>query len=178
MAADNEGQSLSLWRALGVGLPALNYDINETDLQGKGSTKFAAFSHTPTTVTPWSDFNMFVEGARDSVLAGSSDGVTGDIVSMMQSQSIPDIVQEEDVTQGTLTLLLAAFRNTRVDIKFQATAKYTLSDPDIIAQRPVNEHKFLKIAKEALRKEKYQKERQDAVLFTFETKPKWKFVIL
>lgn len=181
MAADNEGQSVSLWRALGVGLPALNYEINETDLQGKGSTKFASFSRTPTTVTVWTDFNRFVESASGGVLAGSSAGVKGDIVGTMNTAAeytIPEVGQEEDVTQATLSLLLAAFRNTTVDIKFQATPKYTLSDPDIIAQQRVNENKFLKIAKNVARKTLYQEERRDAVLFTFETKPQWKFEFL
>ena len=66
-----------LWAHLDIPLPDLPYRNGELQEQGKGSTTWAAHSHTPVTVSLWEDFermNCVEEAgrARDIVKRGTS----------------------------------------------------------------------------------------------------------
>ena len=174
----------SLWERINVGLPELSYR-ERLSIEGKGSTKWAAHSHSPAGVVLWESFDaVVVEQAASS--PQSQRTLDWNFAESLQ-QKAPDIImgREEDVTACTLAVL-SHFAKVIQVLKFETNTCFILSNPDIVVSyseqdtsetlqnRPVTpERGKLAQARKELR------ERMVAnYLFPMETKPYWKFQFL
>lgn len=174
--------SQTVWDTLGVALPDLEYNQDETQSQQKGSTEWAAHSHTPVSVVEWTDFHTKIEEA--SRRPGNTCVCTGNASERMSQQDLKTVQIEQHVTDNTETLLRAALRTVDADFRIYQDVRFTQSDPDMIAERSLTGAK-----PKTIPASKYQSPQNRAkvkrdliadksILFTFETKPFWKFRFL
>lgn len=174
-------QNQSVWKHLDVALPKLNYKEGELQLQGKGSTEWAAHSHAPISVGKWNDFDQAIR--TESLKPSNNVNIKANVSGDMQSQRLRKVIEEEHVTHNTVTLLDAAFSGLEVDFEFSTTPKYTVSNPDITFYREKVQSKIIYDTNEysspnnRARKREYVSDNV-VVSFTMETKPFWKFNFL
>jgi len=99
----------TLWDAFAVDLPQLEYLDAEELYHDRGSTKFAPFSCTSRTVTFWEGFSALVAKASQHPCAQKEVIDVNSVSTAMEAQRAGLIVEEEDITQATKFILLAAF---------------------------------------------------------------------
>ena len=174
----------SMWDHLGIALPDLPYERSELEMQEKGSTAWAAHSHTPISVVEWTDFQSKI--AEASRTPETTVIVDANVAGRMNEQVLKEVTREEHVTDNAETLLRTAFQTVRANLRFKQDSRFTLSSPDLIAVRlppgkgqeagtiPANAYS----SPENRARAKREALAARTVLFTFETKPFWKFRFL
>ena len=174
--------SRTVWQRLAVALPDLEYEQDETQAQQKGSTKWAAHSHTPLNVVEWTDFYAKIQEASQK--PENTTVCNGDANELMSQQILKPVLIEQHVTDNTETLLRAALLAVEADFQVYQDVRYTESDPDLIAKRSsaggkprtIPASKYQSPQNRA--KVKRRLIQNTSILFTFETKPFWKFRFL
>ena len=175
----------SLWATLNVPLPALKYENTTASGQGKGSTTWAAHSHTPLFVNEWTDFDALVD------MEGNKDGNNTTVAINLKSElaiaqryCVP--VSEEEHVTANLNLLLQGVSNYEElthGIVFNTRSNELISAPDLIAMKRDDEGLGVGDISEYKSPEKEQRARvrretvelvRNSYLFPFETKPVWK----
>lgn len=180
----------TVWQHIDVPLPELDYQNTTTSGQGKGSTEWAALSHTPIGVELWGDFDQLVtaEGQKPRNLS------TLDIDFSQRLEIVTSVFnpvsREEDVT-NRLESILAVFAREQWDlsggIDFPQQNQQIIGKPDLIAQ--VRDPAALGVGPVASYespppKERAQVRRNNTKVVVslyrmpFETKPEWKFKFL
>jgi hypothetical protein len=183
----------TVWGHLGVELPALRYVYREVETQQKSTTIYAAFSHTPTHVEDWEQFDSLIDTEkakpenREQVLS---------VISHLIAQApnhLNKVFQEEDVTHNACTMLNHA--TDLLKVRFIPGNKFVTANTDIIAmtasmenhsisdsptpssQRPdsgsITMYKSPK--KRAPTRAQHMEEQKDKDLIPIETKPWWKY---
>ena len=98
-------ETKSVWDHLDIALPDLEVALKEVETQGKGSTEWAAHSHSPVRLQQWDNFDELIavesektENQKERNLIGLRDVV---------KQFLPwnKVKEEEDITDRTLALL-------------------------------------------------------------------------
>lgn len=172
----------SLWGRLDVELPGLPYCKEELDKQAQSTTVWASHFHTPVAVSEWEDFDACIAAESANEMYQSSGINLKETMSLVKARKVEE---EEHVTVNTSLYLECLSEVTAIE--FSTTAKYTLSNPDLIARRKrarVITSEWTMTPKEPGVKDR-EKERKKlvqelsaSVLFTVETKPVWKFRFL
>jgi hypothetical protein len=125
----------TLWDHIDVGLPELPYVIGDLASKGKGSTKWASHSHTPSSISRWDAFNecIRVEAAKPE----NVEVLVADVVAALNSIRLllHKVYMEEHVTNNTMNLLsplsnLSTFEFTTAD-------SFTMSNPDLVVLKKV-----------------------------------------
>jgi hypothetical protein len=162
------------------------YRNNMLRTQGKGSTAWAASLHTPTPVVEWTEFGDLIatEGTKNEKLAVPTTGISAALE--LLTDFVVDVTKEEHVTSNT-ALVLQQFRKIVTCVNVNRTDKYTAANPDLICQLKVSSSQMRGSAEQyasppskgkTARAKSFLQEQRDAVLFTFKTKPFWKYQFL
>ena len=122
------GVERSVWEHLAVALPSLHYELKEVSTQGKSTTEYAAFSHTPVSVVDW-DFERLIE--QEAKSSSYKKNVTSRIADKLQQQLLHVVHEEEHVTQNVVTVLNCA--KDLLAVEFVSGNKYLTSNTDITA---------------------------------------------
>jgi hypothetical protein len=179
-------ESSSISETLNVPLPALEYE--NAWASGKGSTEWAAHSHTPLSVNEWTDFDALIE------IEGNKDGNKTTTVTTINLESeLANIqrycspVSEEEHVTANLNFLLKGVSNHQEltqGIVFNTRSKELISSPDLIAMKrddeglgvgDISEYKSPETGKRARVRRETVALVRSLLLFPFETKPVWKF---
>jgi hypothetical protein len=180
----------SIWASIDVPLPPLRYENTTAAGQGKGSTEWAAHSHTPGEVVEWTEFDALVtaEGAhaRNALMVdvNLSERLND------QAEDFRAVSEEEHVTD-CLKSLLEKFASRRFNLSagfdFPKRSNELTSAPDLIAMErndealgvgDISEYKSpTRGTKAKLRRDNLAMVRS-LYRFPFETKPVWKFPFL
>jgi predicted Ser/Thr protein kinase len=180
----------TVWQHIDVPLPELDYQNTTTAGQGKGSTEWAAHSHTPIGVDLWGDFDQLVtaEGQKPRNLS-TLDIDFSQRLEIVTSDLNP-ISSEEDVT-NRLESILAVFAREQWHLSggivFPQQNQQIIGKPDLIAQ--VRDRAALGVGPVADYESppprgRAQGRRENTELIVslyrmpFETKPIWKFSFL
>jgi len=180
----------TVWEALNVSLPELRYENVTTSGQGKGSTTWAAHSHTPTAVAEWEDFDNLV--ATEGMHARNHRQVEENLSLLFKSylRFMEPCSTEEHiskVTSGVLNAMKVSDFDLSDGVSFPERNTELTAKPDIIAMK--NDDKGLGVGPSSAYvsppKGTRAKVRRDTVQlirslyrFPFETKPNWKFEFL
>jgi hypothetical protein len=170
----------TLWDSIDVALPALPYKEARLLQQDKGSTKWAAHSHTPCSVSRWDDFdNFIVQASQKPVnMASFSVNVEGEL----NGVNLKKVSREQHVTNNIDNLLQAALKDALPNIEFAQTDEYTMASPDLVALREqgrlITSNQYESPANRVKARAAATEELKQAPMFTFETKPFWKFRFL
>lgn len=114
-----------LWAHLDVPLPELPYRIEELQEQGKGSTTWAAHSHTPVNVLLWEDFGGKIAGEAHKAINQRPIGADLQATFMTARIFLMPITEEEHVTIDTNQLLRAVFNQLHTETSIEMTTKRT-----------------------------------------------------
>lgn len=176
------------WKHIDVPLRALTYGNTDIAGQGKGSTTWAAHSHTPSGLEVWEDF-------EESVVAEGNKSVNQNVLdidfsSVLASIRLKAVEQEEDVTDN-LERLLEVFAddewNLSGGVKFKKSSQHVTANPDIIAEdnEPSvrgegvrEEYASPGLGERAALRRIVESQARKLYRFPFETKPFWKFRFL
>lgn len=182
-------QRQSIWAHLAETLPALTYGNLEIGGQGKGSTTWAAHSHTPLQLQVWEDFDELVKA--EARRPRNQTVVDSNFSERLGNMFFKRIKQEEDVTDCLENVLLQFSgppgQNLSSGVEFCKSSKYVLGNPDLIAQKDAPEVWGTGSRAEYVSPPKGQRAHQRRkvaaaatalYLFPFETKPSWKFDFL
>lgn len=182
----------TVWEILNTSLPEITYENETAAGQGKGSTEWAAHSHTPVSVEEWTDFGSLVaaEGTREHnqrVVDSNFDLATR---FEMNLEQLEPCSEEEHVTSAT-AFLLSNISIERYDLSdgiyFPRRNNELTAKPDIIAMKRDNQGlgvgPSLDYASPAAgRRAQIRRETVQLIKslyrFPFETKPTWKFPFL
>ncbi|KAL3906290.1 MAG: hypothetical protein SGILL_009331 [Bacillariaceae sp.] len=97
---------------------------------------------------------------------------------------LKDVSREQHVTNNTDNLLQAALEDVLPGVKFVQSDEYTMANPDLVALRKASQGRRIAArdydspASRAKARTAVMKNMQQAPMFTFETKPFWKFRFL
>jgi len=180
----------TVWQHIDIPLPVLDYQNTTASGQGKGSTEWAAHSHTPMGVELWGEFDQLVtaEGQKPRNLS-TLDIDFSQRLEIITSDLNP-VSREEDVT-NRLESILATFAREQWDLSggivFSQQNQQIIGKPDLIAQ--VRDRAALGVGPIADYESPPPKGRAQVrrnntkVIITlyrmpFETKPVWKFSFL
>ncbi|KAL3912559.1 MAG: hypothetical protein SGILL_006832 [Bacillariaceae sp.] len=178
----------TLWEALDVPLPPLKYENTTTAGQGKGSTNWAAHSHTPISVAEWTDFDSLVvaEGQKDANKTIATINLGSELSTTARRAAV--VSEEEHVTQRLNSMLgIVAFEGFTGDTVFNTRSNELTAEPDIIAMKQDNEGLGVGDTDEYQSPGKGQKASirratvalvRKLLVFPFETKPVWKFAFV
>lgn len=175
----------TIWAKLNIPLPKLKYENLTASGQGKGSTKWAAHSHTPVTVGEWRDLDALIvaEGKKD----GNNATIAVDLESQLDTfaRFAATVSEEEHVSQRLNTFLSVVSEGGFItDTVFNTRSNEFTSSPDLVAMKrddiglgvgDIAEYVSPEAGHRArVRKETVTKVR-NLLVFPFETKPVWKF---
>lgn len=172
----------SLWDHLGVPLPDLTYEHGDLQEQGKGSTTWAAHSHTPVTVSLWTNFDAEIAAAAEQgTNRRTMDANVQERINVTLGV-LDAIIEEEDVTTNTHLLLKNVFTELSAEISILKTQKKTTANPDLIACKRIQTGPRGDAGIYQSPPNRTQAKRSNQanclLLFPFETKPFWKFRFL
>jgi hypothetical protein len=179
----------SLWDHIDVALPALNYADTETSGQGKGSTTWAAHSHTPIGVRFWGNFDALV--AAEAQRPPNRQVLDIAFSTKLDELFLKVVRKEEDVT-NRLEKVLDEFcdpsnRDLSGGVEFCQSNQHILANPALIAESrnagvwgtgPISDFFFPKKGEKAAQRRGVAAAAQTLYLFPFETKPWWNFRFL
>jgi hypothetical protein len=179
----------SIWAHLAEALPALRYRNLETGGQGKGSTEWAAHSHTPLNLEVWEDFDERVEA--ESLLPRNQNVVDFNFAERLRTIVLNKVKKEEDVTD-CLNIVLLRFsgppdQNLSGGVEFCKSNQHIFASPDLVAEKegpevwgtgPRSEYVSPPQGKRAKQRRTVAAGAAELYLFPFETKPSWKFAFL
>jgi hypothetical protein len=127
----------SVWKHINVPLCPLNYGHTTISGQeGKGSTEWAAHSHTPTDLQVWDEFDDLVnaEGRKPR----NERCVEVDLIAELNGVRLPRVTQVEHVTDS-LVRLLEVFSDDQWDLSggfhFPKKNLQIIAFPDLIAEK-------------------------------------------
>lgn len=176
--------SASLWDRIDVALPELSYR-ERLPMEGKGSTEWAAHSHSPAGAMRWEAFDAVVVAQAAS--SPQSQRILDWNFAESLKQKAPDIImgREEDVTACTLSVL-SHFGKVIQVLKFETNTWFILSSPDIVvsySEQDTSEAlENRSVTPERGKLAQARRELRDSMvanyLFPIETKPYWKFQFL
>ena len=180
--------TLSVWQHINVPLPALKYQNQTASGQGKGSTRYAAHSHTPFGVELWGDFEALIE-AEGQKSRNHRDVADLDLEQELASlaEVLGTVSREEDVTNRVETLLNLFSRdkwNLSGGFCFPQQNQQIIAKPDLIVQEKdweglgvgdSTDYKSPPPGKRAEIRRKNTKLLVKLYRLPFETKPCWKF---
>ena len=170
----------TLWDSINVALPTLPYKNERLLQQDKGSTKWAAHSHTPCSVSRWDNFDTCI--AQESQKPGNLVPFSVDVDGELTGVRLIPVSREQHVTSNTDNLLRAALSDALPNIEFTQTDEYTVTNPDLVALREevslVTAEKYESPANPARERVAAMRNAENAALCIFETKPFWKFRFL
>lgn len=129
----------TVWDVLNTPLPELPYRNQRLSTQGKGSTQWAACSHTPARIEKWTGFPACV--ANEGAKSENQQPCGVDLSAKFLALSLKTITEEEHVTQNTTLVLEQLAASVLVDQTFDSTSKYTDAFPNIICQQKLDSHK-------------------------------------
>jgi hypothetical protein len=96
-------QRQTVWNHLATSLPPMNYVLNDTETQKKGSTTWAAHSQTPVAVEVWGDFLDLVN--TESRKSHSQVVVEDDFGAQVLACRLKPVPREEDITLNVERIL-------------------------------------------------------------------------
>lgn len=170
------------WESLDVALPELRYENLTVSGQGKGSTEFAAHSHTPIEVKEWAEFPHLIEETKNSQWA--QQPAPFDMSAAMRTLRLSKVSKEEEVTNRTQQVL-AYLEENFSNCEFRERSSEIQADPDLIAMESRDEELGVGSASEYVSPINRAATRRatvnvvkEAYRFPFETKPHWKFSFL
>jgi hypothetical protein len=174
----------SVWQHLATPLPALSYELQEVSTQGKSTTEYAAFSHTPKKVEDWEDFESLIK--QEAQNEANQQSVSARVAGKLCQQLLLTVREEEHVTQNAVIVLNCA--KGLLGVEFVSGNKYLKSNTDISAlttrvdQLLVNSTRVgpstMYTSPAGPRKEArsaHMQEQRQAVRFPIESKPFWKY---
>lgn len=182
----------TVWEILNTSLPEITYENETASGQGKGSTEWAAHSHTPVSVEEWTDFGSLVaaEGTLERnqrVVDSNFDLKTRFEIDL---ERLEPCSEEEHVTSAT-AFLLSNISIERYDLSdgvyFPRRNQELTAKPDIIAMKrdnqglgvgPSSDYVSPAAGKRAQRRRETVQLIKSLYRFPFETKPTWKFPFL
>ena len=162
-----------MWAAIDVGLPELPYKSSHISGQEKGSTTWAAHSHTPCSVRLWENFDSKI--AEAAQLPQNQAQFLVNVEEEMRKVKLEKVSREQHVTNNTTILLRYALEDALPGVEFTQTDEYTIANPDIVA---LKEETMIISAARAKASATAKKEMENAARLTLETKPFWKFRFL
>jgi len=178
----------SNWEHIDVPLPELRYQNTTTSGQGKGSTEWAAHSHSPVGVQTWDDFDNLV--AAEAQKPSNSVEQDIDFLGDLSRARLNRVSSEEDVT-NRLETILSVFAdetwNLTAGITFPQQNQQLIGNPDIVASNLDDEALCVGLAskysspppgKRAKVRRDTTKVLRSLYRLPFETKPFWKFRFL
>eukprot|EP00977_Amphora_coffeiformis_P017981 scaffold6064_cov173-Amphora_coffeaeformis.AAC.10 len=178
----------SNWDHINVPLPELFYENTTTRGQGKGSTTWAAHSHTPVGVELWDDFDNLVTAEGREPCNHEQQDI--DFVDVLSHTRLPPVSREEDVTNRLETILDVfsdAGWNLSGGIKFPQHNQQIIGKPDIVAQErndaalgvgPISAYSSPPPGRRAQARRDNTATIVSLYRMPFETKPIWKFSFL
>ena len=172
----------TLWDSINAALPSLPYKHERLLLQqDKGSTEWAAHSHSPCSVSQWDNFDTCI--AQEAQKPKHLVPFSVDVDSKLTGVELIRVSREQHVTNNLDNLLRAALIDALPNIEFAQTDEYTVANPDLVAVREedvslVTAEKYESPANHAKARAAAMNNAENAALFTFETKPFWKFRFL
>lgn len=190
---DNRCEKMPLqsnWQHLNVPLPDLRYNNTNTSAVGKGSTTWAAHSHTPLGVQSWNEFDNLVitEGNKEQNLEKQDIDFLGELE--IVRRYLTPVENELDVT-SRLENILAVFSNSTWNlsggIKFEQENQNINANPDLVALvrddeasgvGPSSAYKSPPSGKRAEINRQTSARVRQSYRFPLETKPSWKFRFL
>jgi predicted Ser/Thr protein kinase len=180
----------AVWQHIDVPLPSLKYENVTASGQGKGTTEWAAHSHTPIGVELWGDFDELVtaEGQNPRNLRTLDFDLRQEFFNAMKY--VFPVSKEEDVTirlETVLSVFSNADQNISGGFNFRQHNQQIIGNPDLVAQK--TDWEGLGVGdisdyKSPLRGERAGVRRDNTKLIVslyrmpFETKPLWKFAFL
>ena len=183
-------ETKSVWDHLDIALPDLELALNEVKTQEKGSTEWAAHSHSPVSLQEWDNFDELIsiesektENQEDRKLMGLHE-----VVQLFVPWN--KVKQEEDVTDRTLALLNTGTKDQFKlwgRYEFGKATKHILAKPDIIAEEnndetwgtgTISDYESPKKGGKAAQRRALAKAAKKLYRFPFETKPWWKLGFL
>jgi hypothetical protein len=183
-------QRQTVWNHIATPLPPLNYvTINDTGTQQKGSTTWAAHSHTPVAVEVWDDFLDLV--TTESRKSHSQVVVEDDFGAQLLACRLKPVTREEDITLN-VERLLEVFTGTTPPhglsgaVVYDQDHRFIGPDPDICVRKhvydpnealgqhtsPIGETTRAQLRRNLTRT------RTRHYMYACETKPCWKFHFL
>lgn len=123
-----------------MSLPDLKYDTGVNQAQGKGSTKWAAHSHTPVSVAEWKEFDGLIkaEGQKRTEVVTLERSIASAMDDILRKN--PVIVKEEEhVTTNTVAVLNQS--RELLGCLFSSGSKFLKSNPDIVSTEEGSDQK-------------------------------------
>ena len=128
--------SQSVWKHIDVQLRPLSYRNTTVSGKGKGSTTWAAHSHTPVKLEVWDGFDELVK--VEGMKPRNQRLVDIDFGARLDAEFLPNVSEEEHVTDS-LAQLLRVFSRVPGELsggfEFPKSNSHITANPDIIAEK-------------------------------------------
>lgn len=173
----------TIWEILNLGLPPLGIDEAQIDVQGRSTTEFAEYSHTPTGLEVWTGFEQEIREAskkdhnNELVRRFELSKEFLKIQRRGERVGIVRITREEDVTQNAVRVLQLA--GSLLDLRLAPDNKNVTANTDVtVSARSTAESLPLLPRSKVQRRIEVMDTSKRNVRCILETKPHWKYDFL